>query len=153
MRVQTSDIRHQTSVGKRRPAWWLTLFTWTRRGVVDGRVAPVALWTAALCLGLPGVAHAGWIDDLLKQQASWIWFLAAFLGGLALNLTPCVYPMIPVTLAFFSAQKSGRISSTLKLACCYVLGMSLTYATLGLIVAKTGALLGAWLQQIGRAHV
>lgn len=73
--------------------------------------------------------------------------LAAFVGGLALNFTPCVYPMIPVTVAFFSGQAPGSLPRTALLAGVYVIGMSLCYAVLGLLAAKTGVLVGSWLQQ------
>lgn len=88
-----------------------------------------------------------WIGQWLSSDSVGVWVVAVFLGGLALNLTPCVYPMIPVTLAFFSAQAAGRLRSTVRLALLYVVGLSLSYAVLGFIAAKTGALLGAWLQQ------
>ena len=74
-------------------------------------------------------------------------YRAFFLGGLALNLTPCVYPMIPVTLAFFSQQAIGALGRVIRLACCYVLGLSSMYALLGLLAARTGILFGSWLQQ------
>ncbi|MBI3088160.1 MAG: thioredoxin family protein [Candidatus Omnitrophica bacterium] len=90
---------------------------------------------------------SGWLGQLLAHQSVWVWLLAALLAGLALNLTPCVYPMIPVTLAFFSGQAAGRIGAAVWLAVCYLLGMSLTYAVLGTVAAKTGVLLGSWLQQ------
>jgi len=69
-----------------------------------------------------------------------------FVAGLALNLTPCVYPLIPITVGFFVAQKqiSGRRSWLLAVA--YVLGMSVTYSALGVIAALTGRLFGAALQ-------
>ena len=72
-----------------------------------------------------------------------------FVGGLLLNLTPCVFPMIPVTLSFFSSQAvgPGGRGRTIWLACCYVLGLALTYAVLGFVAARTGALFGSWLQQ------
>jgi len=109
-------------------------------------------WVAAVAppdvsAALPEASQTGWIGRMLTHQAAWVWFLAAFLGGLALNLTPCVYPMIPVTLAFFSGQASGRVGYTALLGVLYVIGMSLTYAVLGLVAAKTGSLLGSWLQK------
>ncbi len=55
--------------------------------------------------------------------------------------------MIPVTLAFFSHQAEGSARRTVLLACCYVLGIALSYALLGAVAANTGALLGSWLQQ------
>ncbi len=70
-----------------------------------------------------------------------------FLGGLALNLTPCVYPMIAITVSYFGSQGGERnarrafVSSLI-----YCLGIVLTYSTLGLIAALTGSLFGSALQ-------
>jgi thioredoxin:protein disulfide reductase len=68
-----------------------------------------------------------------------------FASGLALNLTPCVYPLIPITVSFFARQKAER--STFPLAVAYVLGMSVTYSALGVFAALSGSLFGAWLQK------
>lgn len=70
-----------------------------------------------------------------------------FLSGLALNLTPCVYPLIPITLGFFSRQSEGRSGKTFTLALLYVLGMSVTYSALGVFAALSGSLFGVWLQK------
>jgi cytochrome c biogenesis protein CcdA len=70
-----------------------------------------------------------------------------FLSGLALNLTPCVYPLIPITLGFFSRQAGGSKGGTFGLALLYVLGMSVTYSALGVFAALSGSLFGAWLQK------
>jgi cytochrome c biogenesis protein CcdA len=70
-----------------------------------------------------------------------------FLSGLALNLTPCVYPLIPITLGFFSRQTGGKRGGTFWLALVYVLGMSVTYSALGVFAALSGSLFGAWLQK------
>ena len=89
-----------------------------------------------------------WLRDIIQRRGVGWALPAIFLGGLALNLTPCVYPMIPVTMAFFSSQAADlRGRRTAFLAVCYVLGISINYAVLGLIAAKTGALFGSWLQQ------
>jgi thiol:disulfide interchange protein DsbD len=95
-----------------------------------------------------------WISEFIRQHGLWLGLIAVFIGGVGLNLTPCVYPMIPVTLAFFSGQGArarGRAGEALRrtvaLAGCYVLGIALTYALLGFIAARTGALFGSWLQQ------
>lgn len=89
------------------------------------------------------------LRDVVEQGGFWVAIPLVFLGGVLLNLTPCVFPMIPVTLSFFSSQaadtKPGR--KTVWLAVSYVLGLSCTYAVLGLIAARTGALFGSWLQQ------
>lgn len=87
-----------------------------------------------------------WLADVIAERGLALGLVVIFFGGLALNLTPCVYPMIPVTVAFFSNQASGSFRRAALLAGSYVLGMSLTYATLGVLAATTGAMLGSWLQ-------
>ena len=70
-------------------------------------------------------------------------FLLVFLGGLALNLTPCVYPMIPITISYFGGQAQGKKGSLLLHSCLYVVGMAVTYSVLGVVAAMTGGLFGA----------
>lgn len=72
---------------------------------------------------------------------------AAFAGGLLTALTPCVYPLIPITVGFFSRQSEGKTSRTFGLAVAYVLGMSVTYSALGVFAALSGSLFGSWLQK------
>jgi thiol:disulfide interchange protein DsbD len=74
------------------------------------------------------------------------WILAAFLGGLALNLTPCVYPLIPITIGYFARQGKGDRRRTILLACLYILSMAVVYAILGSAAALTGAMFGSFLQ-------
>jgi thiol:disulfide interchange protein DsbD len=69
-----------------------------------------------------------------------------FLGGLALNLTPCVFPLIPITLGFFAMQSDGRRSRRFALSAMYVLGIVITYSALGVLAALGGKMFGAWLQ-------
>ncbi len=73
-------------------------------------------------------------------------FILVFLGGLALNLTPCVYPLIPITISYFGGQTQGKKSNLVAHAMLYVLGMAITYSILGMIAAFTGSLFGAALQ-------
>jgi thiol:disulfide interchange protein DsbD len=73
-------------------------------------------------------------------------FFLVFISGLALNLTPCVYPMISVTLAIFGAREEKRLSKRLPPAIVYVLGIAFMYSSLGLLAAFTGTLFGAFLQ-------
>jgi thiol:disulfide interchange protein DsbD len=72
--------------------------------------------------------------------------LTVFLAGLALNLTPCVYPLIPITVGFFAQQAKQRSGGTFGLAVVYVMGMSITYSVLGVTAALTGRLFGTALQ-------
>lgn len=72
--------------------------------------------------------------------------LILFLGGLALNLTPCVFPLIPITLGFFAMQSDGRRGHRFALSSMYVLGIVITYSLLGVVAALGGKMFGAWLQ-------
>jgi thioredoxin:protein disulfide reductase len=66
------------------------------------------------------------------------------LGGLALNFTPCVLPMIPINLAIIGAgAQSGNRRRGFALGAAYGSGMALAYGTLGLVVVLTGAKFGA----------
>ena len=69
-----------------------------------------------------------------------------FLGGLALNLTPCVFPLIPITLGFFAMQSDGRRSRRFGLSAMYVLGIVIMYSALGVLAALGGKMFGGWLQ-------
>jgi thiol:disulfide interchange protein DsbD len=80
------------------------------------------------------------------RRGLFINFILAFLGGLALNLTPCIYPLIPITLAWFGGQSRGDKASLVAHAGVYIFGMSVTYSILGVVAALTGSLFGAALQ-------
>src|SRR5262249_23468620 len=75
-----------------------------------------------------------------------------FVSGLLLNLTPCVYPIIPITIGFFVNQSAGdksrsSLGRAAAMASMYVLGMAVTYSLLGVIAAKSGGLFGAALHK------
>ena len=72
--------------------------------------------------------------------------LAIFVLGLALNLTPCVYPLIPITIGYFSAQSGESRGRRVALSSLYVFGIAITYSALGVFSALSGKLFGAWLQ-------
>ncbi|MBK8981017.1 MAG: thioredoxin family protein [Ignavibacteria bacterium] len=86
------------------------------------------------------------IANWIEEEGLFVVLLGMFLGGLALNLTPCVYPLIPITVSFFGAQSSGSKSQSFLMGLFYVLGMSITYSALGVFAALTGSLLGTALQ-------
>jgi thiol:disulfide interchange protein DsbD len=89
---------------------------------------------------------AGSLQNAIARRGLWFGFVLVFLGGLALNLTPCVYPMIPITVSYFGGQSRGRSGHTVSLALLYLLGMATMYSALGLVAAFTGSLFGSALQ-------
>lgn len=86
------------------------------------------------------------VDQLFKERGVFAGFLIIFVSGIALNLTPCVYPMIPVTISFFGSQSGKNIGKSFFLASLYVLGMAVVYSVLGVAASFTGALFGSILQ-------
>jgi thiol:disulfide interchange protein DsbD len=70
-----------------------------------------------------------------------------FIAGVLTSFTPCIYPMIPITAAIVGGQSVGEASPSrsriVLLTLTYVVGLALTYATLGLIAGLTGTLFGS----------
>ncbi len=73
-------------------------------------------------------------------------FILVFLAGMGASLTPCVFPMIPITMAIIGAKGSGRAKG-FALSIALVLGMAVTYTVLGVVAARSGAAAGAMAQQ------
>jgi thioredoxin:protein disulfide reductase len=97
----------------------------------------VVLIAAAILL-VPTLAFAGGGGSFTDaQEKGWLWmYLGAFGAGFLTSLTPCVYPMIPITLAIFGARgKDVSKRRAITLAIAYVLGMGVTYAVLGVVFA------------------
>lgn len=76
-----------------------------------------------------------------------IWtLLGIFAGGIALNLTPCVYPLIPITFSYFGGR-AGQSKGKLPVhGACYIGGLSVSNSLLGVTAALTFGLMGAMLQ-------
>ena len=71
-------------------------------------------------------------------------FALAFIFGLIVAFMPCVYPLVPVTVAFFAAQRqSGK---PVAMCLVYVLGIAVTYSAIGGISAAIGGILGGALR-------
>lgn len=80
---------------------------------------------------------------------------AAFLAGLLISFTPCVYPIIPIQLGFIGGRVAAEASSNdgdtrgakrrgFKLSMLFVTGMAIVYAALGAFASLTGTLFGVW---------
>ncbi len=111
----------------------------------QGKGLPVASAPAGLAQStekpeVPGPLY-GW---------AMIWtLLGIFAGGMALNLTPCVYPLIPITVSYFGGQaaKGGEgLGKLVAHGLCYMTGLAVTNSVLGVVAALTGGLMGSILQ-------
>lgn len=90
-------------------------------------------------------------DDFTKAlgQGTFMAILLLFGMGFLTSLTPCIYPMIPITLAVLGARTKGQSKfKSFTLSFTYVLGIAVTYSILGVAAAKTGALFGAALANV-----
>jgi thiol:disulfide interchange protein DsbD len=77
---------------------------------------------------------------------------AVFVGGVLTSLTPCIYPMIPITVSIVGGQTAAGGAGegvarsrwrTVALTLSYVVGLALVYALLGLVAGLTGTLFGS----------
>ncbi len=106
----------------------------------DGTVSPPASGDAD--------AAGSSVAAMFEQRGALLAFLGIFLMGLALNLTPCVYPMLSITVSLFGARvgEQRRFGSSFAMAAIYVLGIVSMYTVLGVVAAFSGAMFGSWLQ-------
>ena len=86
------------------------------------------------------------ITSSLESHGLLIGLLLVFLGGLALNLTPCVYPLIPITIGYFGGQSEGSTKKLFLMGLLFVIGLALTYSVIGVVTALSGAVFGSLLQ-------
>jgi thiol:disulfide interchange protein DsbD len=115
--------------------------TETKPGTASAEAAKTETTVAAAEKPAPAEAKpAGGID--FGQKGLLLTFLLVFLGGLALNLTPCIYPLIPITISYFGGQSEGKKGGVVLHSFIYVLGMAMTYSILGVVAAFTGSLFG-----------
>jgi thiol:disulfide interchange protein DsbD len=103
--------------------------------------------TLALLL-LPGSAWAAPNDAFTRALSRGPVYaaLAALVGGLAVSLTPCVYPMIAVTVSVFGAKQAKSRAEGTLLSLCFVLGICCMFTPMGVIAGSTGSMLSSALQ-------
>lgn len=104
----------------------------------------------ASCMVFAGSAHADTLTDLEKpfsaalQEGSLGYALLLIFGaGIATSLTPCVYPMIAITVSIFGARQSKSRGEAAMLSTSFVLGIAALFTPLGLFAATTGGVFGA----------
>jgi thioredoxin:protein disulfide reductase len=125
-----------------RPASVSTTVALAAPGAAAGALEGIGA-EAAKSGGIGGGDDSGTaVADIFANHGWFLGFLVVFLGGLALNLTPCVYPLIGVTIAYFGSQGGGH-RRVMYLAILFVLGIALMFSAVGVAVAMSGGLFGA----------
>jgi thioredoxin:protein disulfide reductase len=77
----------------------------------------------------------------------WFWaFATVFVGGFLTSLTPCVYPLIPITVSLFGGRgENVSRGRAMMLASSYVAGIGVMYASLGIFSALAGRAFGTFM--------
>ena len=98
------------------------------------------LVVGALCFLLtPALAHAADPDRSRGLARGPLYAgLTAFVGGLLVCLTPCVYPMIAITVSVFGARQSQSRMHAMGLSTAFVLGIAAMFTPLGVAAGLTG---------------
>lgn len=114
--------------------------------LVGAPVAPVlnpATQESTPVTSKKNVFSTDYFNETLKKGGIAV-FILAFFAGILTSFTPCIFPMIPITLAVLgqSSEKRTRLENFLA-SCIYVLGIATTYSVLGLLAATSGTLFGA----------
>lgn len=88
------------------------------------------------------------MEDLISNLGNYIYespfiaFVVAFIAGIITSFTPCVYPVIPITVGVIGGMAKGSRSKAFIYSLFYVLGIAVTYAGLGAFAALTGRVFG-----------
>jgi len=69
-----------------------------------------------------------------------------FIAGIGVSFTPCVLPVVPITMGIIGARSAGSRLKAFTLALTYVLGQATVYTSLAVLVAGSGDIFGTWLQ-------
>jgi len=83
------------------------------------------------------------ISEWINRKGYLITFILIFFMGILLNLTPCVFPVIPLTVGYFISQSEEKTVKIFFLSLFYVLGIAMMYSFLGVIAGVTGTLFGS----------
>jgi len=80
------------------------------------------------------------------ERGSFLALFLVFLGGILTSFTPCVYPIIPITVSYIGARAEGQKLRGFILSLFFVLGLAVMYSSLGVIAALTGGVFGGLTQ-------
>jgi thiol:disulfide interchange protein DsbD len=84
-------------------------------------------------------------SEIANTDSPWYVVFVAFVAGLLASLTPCIYPMIPVTVGILQAHGSSSVLRNFLVSVSYVLGIATVYAGLGYLAATSTLIFGQWL--------
>jgi thiol:disulfide interchange protein DsbD len=89
---------------------------------------------------------AEWLRHAQREGKWWLGLLVFLLGGIALNLTPCVYPVIAPTAGFIAKQSEGVTGGRFAFGLTFLIGAAVVFGAVGTIFGYTGTLFGSLFQ-------
>jgi thiol:disulfide interchange protein DsbD len=117
---------------------------------VNRRLTQVLSFCALMLI--PALAFAGGgaegsetdaFKNLVEHHGKIVAVLATFGFGFVASLTPCVYPMVPITVSIFGATEAKSRWRGAALSATFVLGIATLFTPMGLLAALTGKLMGS----------
>jgi thiol:disulfide interchange protein DsbD len=111
---------------------------------------PAAVRPAAQEGAIEAPPPSGQGDTFQRMREKGLGWLVLFVfgAGFLVSLTPCVLPMIPITIGIIGARAAGSRWRAFSLSLAYVAGLALVYTALGATAALTGSIFGAWMQNV-----
>lgn len=86
------------------------------------------------------------LAERMARSGLLLTLLFVFVAGVGVSLTPCVYPLIPITMSVIGTRKTSGLGQRLALSFTFVGGLAVMYTGLGLVAGLTGAGLGTAMQ-------
>ena len=116
----------------------------TQTLVLMSLLVPAMAWAGNCADGAGGGSDTGRFQQILETHGAIVAVLMSFGFGVIASLTPCVYPMVPITVSIFGAtgEKSSRLRGA-ALSGTFVLGIAALFTPMGVISALSGKLMGS----------
>lgn len=112
---------------------------------MNRRLTQLLVLCAVLLVPVAALADdgAGTFENLVAQHGKLVAVLASFGFGFLASLTPCVYPMVPITVSIFGATEAKSRWRGAALSATFVLGIAALFTPMGIVSAMSGKLMGS----------
>jgi thiol:disulfide interchange protein DsbD len=97
----------------------------------------------AVALAAGEGSESGGFQDIYAKHGAIVAILASFGFGFIASLTPCVYPMVPITVSIFGATEAKSRLRGAALSATFVLGIAALFTPMGIVSALSGKLMGS----------
>ncbi len=115
----------------------------TQTLVLMSLLVPAMAWASNCADGAGGGSDTGRFQQILETHGAIVAVLMSFGFGVIASLTPCVYPMVPITVSIFGATESKSRLRGAALSGTFVLGIAALFTPMGVVSALSGKLMGS----------